>query len=275
MPKKIDQAAEDRFLQAIVDSNIKDIKNLVKEGYSLGTEIISQEDGSNALMMAVSYDEVDDEDKDNHLAIIQYLISISNLSATSNGDFTALHIALQNETIDPRIVQILVNAAPQTIDDYAIGLAENGNNPALFLTILGRPDLINGESYTPEQRAELMRQEDDYFNNNPSHRTMGKLNPNNPTILTVLIEPTYFDPLEAQKEINRFNDQLGLNDNKAIDDFLKTISFAPGSYMSEVSSNNDLSIIVAPQDILALLDRAQEFISGLTNYFFDSNGDNI
>lgn len=130
-------------------------------------------------------------------------------------------------------------------------------------------------TYTSEQLEALRRQEEDYFNNNPSHRTMGKLDPNNPKILTVLIEPTYFDPLEAQKEINRFNDQLCLNDNKAIDDFLKTISFAPRSYMSEVSSNNDLSIIVAPQDIFALLDRAQEFISGLTSYFFDSSGDNI
>jgi len=151
MPKLFDHAARERLLDAIANNEIDELRALVEEDYPVASYVVN-EHGNTALGYAIMDGEIDEEDVELHFQMIQYLIDIgSDLNAIVNNKIGArpIHAALGNLNIDPRIVELLYQANPSTIDSYAIGLAEAHQNQAELLTIIGRPDLIDEPAVDP------------------------------------------------------------------------------------------------------------------------------
>ncbi len=269
MPKKFDHDAQERLLDAIVNSEIEEFKQLYNEDYPIGSARFLDSE-STALIMAVSYDNVDEEDRDAHLEMVEYLVSLSNLNDGSRAGHTALHVALQNPNIDPRIVKLLADTAPETIDDYALGLARASNNPALFLNILGAPELIDSEkasSKNPLEEAEA------YFKQHSvkealatSKKMLGdpqvyavyNLKYNDPNIDQLMHRTiNSFNSLEEQKEFNRFDAETK--------ELLNSLSFSPIAPITLSALSNDLPIIISPEYIKQIFETISNYIGDLSN----------
>ena len=140
MPK-FDQTTKTRLLSAIANNEIDELHALVEEGYPVAS-YVANENGATALSYAITDDDIDKDDIDLHFQMIKYLIDIGSDLKIREGESRLIHMALRNQSIDPRIVQLLYNYNPEAIDTYAIGLARASSNPALFLNMFGMPEYI-------------------------------------------------------------------------------------------------------------------------------------
>lgn len=120
------------------------------------------------------------------------------------------------------------------------------------------------------EREAQQRREDEYFNDNPRHKTIDKLTTGKTTIYTALTdEPTYSDELkdlfskqnylfnpnnfDAQKEMNKMEAEMK--------DILEGFSFTPKSF-AFASLESESSFIIIPQDLGNFFYKLHDYLFG-------------
>lgn len=134
-----------------------------------------------------------------------------------------------------------------------------------------------------EENQESIRDLDNLLNTKPSgSNTNGKpssttvfnlhkIEYNNPGLINSLFsyKNPFMDPIYEQKQFNQIESMFGFDSSS-----FEEISFTPNYLAGFSSVSGDLQVIVAPKDILAFFDKAEEILTGLSNYFFSiSEGD--
>ena len=303
MPKKFDHEASEILLDALANNQIDIVKDLVKQGYPVNTFLDS---GTTALAYVVCDTQIEEEDKDTHLELVRYLIDIgSDLNAMDDGVSKPIHIALR-KNVDPRIVELLAEMAPEAIDSYAIGLAENSNNPGLYLQAIGRPDLIDDPE--PQKAAAITTEPSDLYKafgtddaleamrmyrNDPTVKqnkaTLDKIMSGEPISSKAPAKKGIFSKMKLWnvQEIKYDNDlndifknlpALNMDQQKEvnkmamnIDSLLKPTSFSLGLFeVAAVSDNLPLTLI--PNEFLSYsYEQISHILGKMQNYFYGDN----